>query len=69
MRVTLDHCGLEIDFNRGVIYVHNPKGFTALRISGLSNLMSSVPDNINPGKDNIQIDIAAQDPTISITKL
>jgi len=30
----INNCQLEIDQERGVIYVHSPKGHTALRICG-----------------------------------
>ena len=35
MIVTIDNCQLEIDTDRGVIYVHHPEGFTAVRICGV----------------------------------
>lgn len=30
----IDNCQLEMDFNRGVIYVHSSEGYTILRICG-----------------------------------
>lgn len=35
MRVTINNCQLEVDTDRGVVYVHAPDGFTALRICGV----------------------------------
>lgn len=37
----IDNCQLEIDAERGVIYVHSPLGHTALRICGLA---TPIPD-------------------------
>lgn len=38
----IDGCQLEIDGDRGVIYVHGPDGTTKLRISGLPAVPSDV---------------------------
>jgi hypothetical protein len=35
MVTKIDNCQLEIDHDRGVIYVHHPDGFTAIRICSL----------------------------------
>lgn len=35
MSTEIENCTLEIDQERGVIYVHHPLGFTALRVCGL----------------------------------
>jgi len=39
--MTIDNCQLEIDSDRGVLYVHGPEGFTLLRMCGL---LTPVPD-------------------------
>lgn len=33
--IVIDNCQLELDTERGVLYVHHPDGFTALRICRL----------------------------------
>lgn len=35
MSFTVDNCQLEVDTDRGVIYVHSDKGMTLLRICGV----------------------------------
>ena len=32
MIIKIDNCQLEIDKNRGVVYVHSPKGMTLVRV-------------------------------------
>jgi|1185.fasta_scaffold595168_1 hypothetical protein len=39
--ITINGCQLEIDENRGVIYVHGPMGWTLLRIC---RLPTPIPD-------------------------
>ena len=35
MTAKINGCQLEIDLDRGVVYVHGPKGATLVRISGV----------------------------------
>lgn len=45
--LVIDNCQLEIDTDRGVIYVHSPLGHSALRICGLA---TPIPDPSGYGR-------------------
>lgn len=39
MSFVVENCQLEVDTDRGVIYVHSPEGYTALRVCGVKSGM------------------------------
>jgi hypothetical protein len=47
MRQTIDGCQLEIDGERGVLYVHGPNGVTLLRLGGLPRPVPEVVQDID----------------------
>lgn len=43
----IDNCQLEVDEKRGVVYVHHPKGYTAIRICGLQTAITTGFDQLD----------------------
>lgn len=57
MTTEFSNCQLEIDHERGVIYVHGPNGQTLLRISSLPKPIPKLFQVIDDGTTNRMLDI------------
>lgn len=56
-----DHCLLEIDIERGIVYVHSPDGYTILRVCGLDRGTRGQPEAKKAALEADQIDITVLD--------
>lgn len=74
MKKTTENCTSEIDSDRGVIYVHHPDGYTALRICGLLTMHDVASGDRHVAARRLtlemqQVDVTVQSSTIGGSNL